>query len=262
MRRSISQSTDENIEINGDNLNPEILSPEALLIKSYELLTSNNIEPWLCHGTLLGIIRENRIIPWDHDIDLAVWESKVSKDTVRQIFTSAGYIEERIFGEMNCLHFTVPNSHLKVDISFYVVEDNLASIKWICPTDNYIRKFFLYIIMSIFQTNDAQTYPNYFSMKFVFSLILYYLAYPIRSLIKHQDKLLDFLLKYVHEYRGYSYDEVMLRECQSFNLHGHLLNIPVDANRCLRETYGESWQEPKADYTWHKEADNLYNMKY
>ena len=38
------------------------------------LLKNNNINFWVCHGTLLGIIRENRLLPWDKDIDLAVWD--------------------------------------------------------------------------------------------------------------------------------------------------------------------------------------------
>ena len=45
-----------------------------------KLLNSNKIKYWICHGTLLGIIRDNELIPWDHDIDIAVWYDKSLKE--------------------------------------------------------------------------------------------------------------------------------------------------------------------------------------
>ena len=41
-----------------------------------DILTENKINYWICHGTLLGIIRDNQLIPWDHDIDIGVIENK------------------------------------------------------------------------------------------------------------------------------------------------------------------------------------------
>ena len=37
-----------------------------------ELLTKNSIPYYIDHGTLLGIVRDNALIPWDKDIDIAV----------------------------------------------------------------------------------------------------------------------------------------------------------------------------------------------
>ena len=33
----------------------------------------------ICHGTLLESARDNELIPWDHDIDIAVWQNKSLK---------------------------------------------------------------------------------------------------------------------------------------------------------------------------------------
>ena len=43
------------------------------------LLDDNNIEYWLEGGTLLGVIRENRLLPWDNDMDISVKEEEYSK---------------------------------------------------------------------------------------------------------------------------------------------------------------------------------------
>ena len=49
-------------------------------LETINILNNNKIQYWLCHGTLLGIIRDNELIPWDHDIDIAVWDSNNLKD--------------------------------------------------------------------------------------------------------------------------------------------------------------------------------------
>lgn len=37
-----------------------------------DILDKNNIEFWVDSGTLLGIVREKRLLPWDNDVDLSV----------------------------------------------------------------------------------------------------------------------------------------------------------------------------------------------
>ena len=49
------------------------------------LLNNSNINYWLCHGTLLGIIRDNELIPWDHDIDIAVWKQTGLKEKFKKV---------------------------------------------------------------------------------------------------------------------------------------------------------------------------------
>jgi len=45
-----------------------------MLSKVTSLLEKNNIDYLLEGGTLLGIIRENRLLPWDNDLDISITE--------------------------------------------------------------------------------------------------------------------------------------------------------------------------------------------
>jgi len=47
---------------------------ETLLSILLEVL-HNNTTYWVDFGTLLGLVRENNIIPWDKDIDISTWEN-------------------------------------------------------------------------------------------------------------------------------------------------------------------------------------------
>jgi len=40
-------------------------------VLAINLLNKHKIKYWLCHGTLLGVIRDNSLIEWDNDIDIA-----------------------------------------------------------------------------------------------------------------------------------------------------------------------------------------------
>ncbi len=44
-----------------------------------DLLDKNNIPYWLEGGTLLGIIREDRLLPWDNDLDISITEDYYDK---------------------------------------------------------------------------------------------------------------------------------------------------------------------------------------
>ena len=42
-----------------------------------EILDKYNVEYWLDFGTLLGIVRENRILPWDDDMDISIFPKDI-----------------------------------------------------------------------------------------------------------------------------------------------------------------------------------------
>ncbi|KAE8896791.1 hypothetical protein PF005_g6339 [Phytophthora fragariae] len=44
----------------------------TLLTKTSRILTRNNVEYWLDKGTLLGVHRDDGLIPWEYDVDLGV----------------------------------------------------------------------------------------------------------------------------------------------------------------------------------------------
>lgn len=51
-----------------------------MLNEVVDILDRNNVEYMLDCGTLLGVIRENRLLPWDTDVDLCIDSFSVAKN--------------------------------------------------------------------------------------------------------------------------------------------------------------------------------------
>lgn len=71
---------------------------KAVLDKCHNLLRDNGYEYWLSAGTLLGLYRENRFLPYDTDIDIEIefkrdfYDEKNHDDYLKiiELFESAG----------------------------------------------------------------------------------------------------------------------------------------------------------------------------
>ncbi|MFC1523423.1 LicD family protein [Thermodesulfobacteriota bacterium] len=55
-----------------------LIDAKNLLKKVCRILDKNNIPYVLEGGTLLGIVRENRLLPWDNDLDITITEDQMS----------------------------------------------------------------------------------------------------------------------------------------------------------------------------------------
>lgn len=77
-----------NLKLTG-NLN---IIAKIMLRKVCSILDNNNIPYILEGGTLLGIVRENRLLPWDNDLDITITEQYMDKVTdLKWQFWWAGY---------------------------------------------------------------------------------------------------------------------------------------------------------------------------
>ena len=55
------------------------------------------IDYWVCQGTLLGIIRDQSLIPWDPDIDFAVIEKNFDEKLVDKAMKKNGFFKKKKF---------------------------------------------------------------------------------------------------------------------------------------------------------------------
>ena len=83
------------ITLEGKNL----VQAENLLSEVTSIFESCNITYWLEGGTLLGLRREGRLLPWDNDLDISIHESEFNKLSLLQnTLKKNGYrVRTRVF---------------------------------------------------------------------------------------------------------------------------------------------------------------------
>lgn len=88
-----------NITLEGKNT----IIAERMLEKIAKVFHSCEIEYWIEGGTLLGIRRENRLLPWDNDIDFSVKSTQIDKlNDFISVLKKSGYrVKTRHFSEDN-----------------------------------------------------------------------------------------------------------------------------------------------------------------
>ena len=88
-----------------ENYFTKMIFDNNYIFKTALKLIDNKINYWVCHGTLLGIIRDNKLLSWDSDIDFAVWEDECPKKMYLNFFKWHRF--KNNYRGNNGLHFIV-----------------------------------------------------------------------------------------------------------------------------------------------------------
>ena len=207
-------------------------------IETIEILESNKILYWLCHGTLLGIIRDKKLIPWDDDIDIAVFKSDVDFEKIKKFFEIRGFINTNV-NISGSIHFRKKGGR-NVDINFYhKIDKDKHGVIWKLP-----KKYIFFRILHVV-VNDTE----YLGKNITFIKILKKIKPFFRIIIF----LLDiFKLTYVN--KGYTVPSNLLKQFIYIKNDGMKLRVPKESIAICRYTYGESWNQQVKNFDW--EADS------
>ena len=232
------------------------MNKDDLVLKTAcKLLKDNNIKFWVCHGTLLGIIREDRLLPWDRDIDLAVWNYDTDRAHVAAIFENAGYKQEFFFADVDSLHFYSEDKN--IDINFFKKTNEIGSWQGAIAKKGFLNKLIIHFAHIVHMKDFVNIeFPKRFWKK-VFYVLFVAIVLFLRNVFtnKLKVKINNSALNRI-SYIGYSYPINFLK-FKEINYKGINLHVPIDSEKYLELTYGLSWRVPKKDYIWHEDASNL-----
>jgi len=209
-------------------------------LKIIEILNKNKIKYWICQGTLLGIIRDKQLIPWDHDIDIAVWSSSVSKKKIVDIMESNYFTLKEKYKIENDLLTFIKSGGREVDFNFYQIKNEketnrkIAYVKWYIP-----RNFFFKIIEAL---SMAKTYDG--------KLKLLIRSFSIFELIFNKFKMFLINKKMFYISAGYTQPIELLEEFKDINFLGINLTVPKKSEEYLSYVYGTNWKTPMRKFNW------------
>ena len=228
---------------------------DKILKDASKLLKDNSINFWVCHGTLLGIIRENRLLPWDRDIDLAVWSHETNKEQVANIFESEGYQQEFFFADVDSLHFYREGKNL--DINFFKRSESTALWQGAVVIDGFLNKLIIHLahIMHIKDVRKIKLPVSHIKAFFYLLFSGFFLLGRIILPNNLKSKIHQNAVRRIN-YIGYSYP-IEILVFKEIEYKGITLQVPINSEKYLELTYGLDWKTPKKDYIWYEDADNL-----
>jgi len=211
-------------------------------VEIINILNSNNIQYWLCHGTLLGIIRDDELIPWDHDIDIAVWYNKNLKKKFIDLMKENNFkLKIKYLVEDDLLTFIKPGGR-EVDINFYekkiLNKEEFAYVKWYVPKNSIMK-----LIEAI--SNSKNYYGKY---NFIINKLFF-----LKKIFK-KIKLYFVKKNYFYKTIGYTQPLKLLKEFKEIKFKNISVSVPYFAEDYLEYVYGRSWKKITKNYNWIKDS--------
>jgi hypothetical protein len=208
-------------------------------LETIEILNYHRVSYWVCHGTLLGIIRDGALIPWDHDIDIAVWADSVTKIHIINLMSSRNYVLKHDGYDFDFLTFTKDGGR-EVDFNFYRTSQD----KKIAFSEWFISRSKLAGAIGVLAR--ASTYSGQHSgliRKIAFvSPIFHWLEIFLKK-----NKLL-------YRSAGYTTPVNLLSDVKYITIDGTQVSVPLLSEDVLEYVYGMDWRTPKEVYDWTKES--------
>jgi len=226
---------------------------ESVLFRVVDILNTHKISYWLTDGTLLGIVRENRILPWDLDIDIAVWKSEVQKIDVIKIFEDEGFKQMVMMPNMDCIHFMIDGT--EVDIGFYSDKNSEVYIKWAYPSSKKLDRLTFLFINTIFLYSNKCITSNY-KKSFLNSIVQYLIELFSNLLTGKIKNRMYIYARNKYSYIGCTYP-INLLDLKKIKFKDHEVIVPKDSDEYLRLTYGDNWRVPNKKYDMYEDTFNL-----
>lgn len=214
------------------------------LITVKEIFDKHKITFWLEHGTLLGAVRDGKLVEWDNDIDVGTWV----KDIVKIARTFQDFRDKGLDLFMMQGHYLIRDAKTKQDyVDIYseiIKEDYLVKVHY----DRPFRHFTWMLVVPDYleKQYDRFGYDEQF-MPFVLRKFLVDFCASINPEKRH--KILDFVWQQMVKRHLYSI-EVRLspKECMDtfaeVEMYGKKFTIPGNPVIYLDYLYGD-WKVPR-----------------
>jgi hypothetical protein len=202
-------------------------------------LNELNVNYWVCNGTLLGLVRDGDLIPWDHDIDIAFWANDVLILEITKKMYSLGFCLNNDGGGYDFLEFSRLGGR-NVDFNFFKLSSqNFAYSEWYLP-----RNWFCSLVLSVVNAKKYRgRHKKFIAFMYYFQDIFFLIEVALKK------------ISFLYRSAGYTIPSLYLEDFEIVNFQGLPVRLPVRSIEILHFIYGEKWKVPFKAYNWVKDSD-------
>lgn len=222
------------------------------LRKIKKILDKNNIKYWLDEGTLLGAVREKKLIEWDHDIDLSIWYRDLEK--IKPLFNEINKLGVEVCFFKWKKHIKILGKGYEIDINLYHLKNGKATRMW------YVHNKFGKIIDYIIWTQYLKNHEN---KKFNAPLFITKILVKSSNITpKYFNKIILKTLLHVYAKFGCKVIEMevpshFFTNLSNLEFYKMTFKVPEKNEEYLEYRYGKDWRIPKKNYVYHKEDHSI-----
>jgi len=208
-----------------------------------KILDKIEIRYWLDHGTLLGVVRDGKLIPWDTDIDIGIFHSEAKK-----VIKKIPELEKKGY-KVDVTDSSIYLSKLPIAIGlgFYRTEKDKAWALSGIIMPKYFTELFRYLYLIAIRLLYKDLYRvKSAKMRFIFFIIP---SFCLKLFRKFLFKICEI---FGQKYCTFIFPRHYLENLEETILYDMVFNIPSFSHEYLKLLYGKTWQKPNKN--WHSET--------
>ncbi len=225
-----------------------------------EVLDKYKVNYWLDMGTLLGAIRDGKIIEWDSDIDLSVWYEDYSR-----IAAICLKLRAEGFDVLLNTHseIAIKKEDCRITINFYHLSNNKAIKVFVIPKNllgrliqHLTHHLHFFLIISKYDEVDPKSRFlikafSKINLMMPYTLRRYFIKRMAESIILKLDKNIGskYFISVVPSHYFNNFSKIKFYEME--------FKTPTKTDEYLTYRYGKNWRVPKKNYIYYKEDGSI-----